>query len=105
MSAVLGYPCTVCRRASEAITINSPNGFAHLCSTECGVIYMTKKPVRPDEKTAALIGGNAGGSYLESIGVFDLRQLTSEQWGEFCGKIFQGTCEELARRADDEIPF
>ncbi|QDP60539.1 MAG: hypothetical protein Unbinned338contig1000_32 [Prokaryotic dsDNA virus sp.] len=72
---------------------------------DCARIYMTKTPVKPDEKTAAAIGGNAGGEYLDSIGVFDLRQLSPDQWGEFCGRIFQGTCDELRRRANDEIPF
>jgi len=66
---------------------------------------MTKTPVKPDEATAAVIGGNEGGAYLEQIGEFDLRKLTPDQWKVFCGKIFQGTCDELRRRADDEIPF
>jgi len=66
---------------------------------------MTKEPVKPDERTAALIGGNEGGAYLESIGVFDLRDLSADQWGEFCAMIFTGACDELKRRADDEIPF
>lgn len=66
---------------------------------------MTGKKLDQNEQKAAIEGGILGGAYLEQIGVFDLRELTLEQWTTFCGKIFQGTCEELKRQADDEIPF
>lgn len=66
---------------------------------------MTKNPVKPDERTAAGVGGNAGGAYLDKIGVYDLRKLNGDQWIDFCSAIFVETCAELKRRADDEIPF
>lgn len=106
MTMLPGWPCHVCRRASDGTSIHLPgHPVAQFCGAECARIYMTKTPVKPDEKTAAVIGGNAGGQYLDSIGIFDLRQLSPDQWAEFCGRIFQGTCEELQRRANDEIPF
>ena len=66
---------------------------------------MTKKPCDPDERTAALIGGNAGGEYLDKIGKTDLATMKPEEWEEFCARIFAATCDELRQRADDEIPF
>ena len=106
MTMLPGWPCAVCSRASNSISIKIPDRpVAQFCCMECARIYMTKTPVKPDEATASVIGGNEGGAYLDQIGVFDLRQLSPDQWGEFCGKIFQGTCDELRRRADDEIPF
>lgn len=40
---------------------------------------------QPDaERECALAGGRAGGKYLDGIGVFDLRQLSAEQFVEFC---------------------
>lgn len=106
MTKMPGYPCDVCCRASESIVINLPNQpIRQFCSHECAVIFMTKKPVKPDERTAAKIGGNAGGAYLDGIGKTDLASLTEDEWTEFCVRVFQGTCEELKRRANDEIPF
>lgn len=66
---------------------------------------MTKEPIKPDEATAAIIGGREGGAYLDQIGKTDLAVLTDVEWGIFCGKIFLATCAEIKRRADDEIPF
>lgn len=66
---------------------------------------MSGKPLDPSEREAVIDGGQVGGAYLETIGKFDLRELTPDQWSEFCGKIFQETCASLRRRAEDEIPF
>lgn len=35
------------------------------------------------EREAAAYGGKFGGEYLEEIGIFDLRQLSAEQWQIF----------------------
>lgn len=39
---------------------------------------------QPEEKAAAAYAGSKAGEYLESIGVFDLSELTEEQWQTFC---------------------
>jgi hypothetical protein len=39
--------------------------------------------MQPFEIEAALYGGQMGGEYLESIGVTDLKTLSSEQWRTF----------------------
>lgn len=36
------------------------------------------------ERLAAIHGGQKGGEYLDSIGVFDLRELDHEQFQQFC---------------------
>lgn len=105
MTAMPGYPCPVCRRAGGTVTISIEGKLHHLCSADCGRIFMTGKPLDFNEQKAAVEGGNAGGAYLDSIGRTDLATLTADQWAEFCGKIFQGTCAALRRMADDEIPF
>ena len=52
-----------------------------------------------DEVKAAIDGGYEGGEYLDSIGIFDLRQLSQDQWATFCGLIYRGTCTALRKQA------
>ena len=68
-------------------------------------IHANKPDLKPDERAAAVVGGNDGGAYLESIGKFDLRTLSEAEWGEFCARIFAGAVGELRRVANDQIPF
>lgn len=51
-------------------------------------------------KGDALEAGMAGGKYLESIGKFDLRTLSQEEWLEF----LQRTIGRY-KAAEDDIPF
>lgn len=106
MTQLPGYPCATCSRQSRGFTATlGDQGFYQFCSMECLVKFTKHNPATNDERKAALIGGNAGGEYLESIGKTDLATLTRDEWGEFCALIFTGTCAELKRLADDEIPF
>ena len=106
MTYMPGYPCEMCKRASNGFSITVPGKpVMQFCSHNCARDYMRNPNLTPNEAKAVLVGGNDGGAYLESIGQFDLRNLTAAQWAEFCGKIFRGTCAELQRVADDEIPF
>lgn len=68
----------------------------------------------PNEAAAFDDAGAAGGEYLQSIGVFDLSQLTPEQYGALVRKIvyvFGDKLSELARedmvklRKIDATPF
>lgn len=105
MSILDCAPCAVCRRASKGYAIQRPGAkIAAVCSDKCGVIYMRTGPVNADEKSAITKGGNAAGTYLDSIGVFDMSRLTPAQWAQFCETLFVETCAELERMAD-EIPF
>lgn len=107
MTRMPGYPCETCRRESASITIDLPNRpLAMFCSQTCARDWMRADgALKQNEKQAVTIGGDAGGEYLEGIGVFDLRNLTPDQWHRFCATIFTATCANLARQADDEIPF
>lgn len=102
------HPCDVCRRATDGTSISIPGQPpTAFCSVECARAYMRHgaKTLDCSEEQAALKGGEAAGAYLDEIGVFDLREMTESQWREFCGRLFKGACDELARLADDEIPF
>ncbi len=44
------------------------------------------------ELLAAETAGKVGGKYLETIGIFDLSQLSKEQWMEFLSIV----CREYA---------
>lgn len=106
MTQLPGYPCAVCNRQSKSITANTPDaGFNQFCSVECLMSFLKPGPPSQDERKAALIGGNLGGQYLDQIGKTDLASLTPGEWEKLCTLIFTGTCEELKRQADDEIPF
>mgnify|MGYP001799708453 CR=1 FL=1 len=106
MTGMPGYPCPVCKRAGGEVTISQRGEtLHHTCSAKCARILLQSKSLDFNEEKAVAVGGKVGGAYLEQIGKFDLRELSQSEWAEFCGKIFQGTCEELQRIADDEIPF
>jgi hypothetical protein len=95
----------VCRRESQGVAISLPgNQFHQFCSEKCARIFMTRN-ITPKEKDAAVRGGQDAGQYLDSIGKTDLATLSADEWAEFCGTLFKGACDELARQADDEIPF
>lgn len=66
---------------------------------------MSFPEIKQNETEAIRKGGMSGGAYLDQIGVTDMARLSKEQWNEFCGKIFQGVCDELRKQADDEIPW
>lgn len=101
-----GYPCEVCRRSGGSVTINHHGRFVSLCSDDCAKVYIMRgEKLNADETKAALVGGQAAGSYLDQIGKTDLAKMTATEWETFCGELFRGACAELKRLADDEIPF
>ena len=101
-----GYPCETCGRQSNGITITMTGKTAMFCTKECARDYMRHDgDLTKDEVKAAIEGGYEGGEYLDGIGIFDLRQLSQDQWATFCGMIYRGTCTALRKQADDEIPF
>ncbi len=67
--------------------------------------HMRKPDLDPNERQAALAGGDAAGAYLDGIGKTDLAAMTEAEWGEFCGRLFAGACDALRKAADDEVPF
>lgn len=107
--AMPGYPCPVCRRQGGAVTVQGiGDRLAHLCSAECATLFIKARgdiKMQHVERECAAVGGNDGGAYLDRIGKTDLASLSRDEWTEFCFKVFVGTCAELKRRADDEIPF
>lgn len=103
-------PCPICRRASRGFVINVPEPIHghtvhHFCSIEHAMRFLMSDPITQDETKAALAGGQQAGEYLESIGVFDLRQMSAEQWEAFCGKLFSGACDALAEQAKSHVPY
>jgi hypothetical protein len=56
------------------------------------------------EMTSLHHGGRMGGEYLQSIGVYDLSQLSPEQWEQFLKCVLGGYFEKIADLNDD-IPF
>ena len=109
MTKLPGYPCPICGRAGGWATVNIPNQqLGQVCSATCASIFIRAKGdihMQQFEKDAVLKGGDMGGQYLDQIGKTDLATLTAEQWAEFCGLIYRGTCDALRDRANDEIPF
>jgi len=53
--------------------------------------------IQPHESVAALAAGKQAGQYLESIQVFDLRELTSEQWQTLCEVMCVNYAMELIK--------
>jgi len=53
------------------------------------------------------LAGKSGGQYLEQIDLYDLRQLTQEQWTNFIRSVISKWYEVKAAEEalDDEIPF
>ncbi len=107
MTRMPGYPCATCRRESAGITINIPDKpLAAFCSAKCAGAWMRSEgSLGTNEPKAIEAGGNAAGAYLDGIGVFDLRQMTADQWRTFCTTLWTAACADLARQADDQIPF
>lgn len=58
----------------------------------------------PNERHAMKLGGQAGGEFLNSIGVTDLATMTVDQWDTFISCVVGGYTEQLSG-LDDEIPF
>lgn len=59
-----------------------------------------------DQEDEALnAGGNAGGEYLESIGVTDLAALDAVQWREFLARILEGYSAAMREAAKTTAPF
>lgn len=103
-----GYPCATCRRAANGFALSVPGKqVQQFCCLKCVEGYMRAgQPLDKIEAEAAFIGGGGeGGAYLDSIGKTDLARLTEAEWREFCGRVFRGTCAELQRIADDQVPF
>ena len=50
-------------------------------------------------------GGAAAGQYLDGLGQTDLAKLDVAQWQEFCETLFTQACADLARQAEEEVPF
>lgn len=107
MTCLPGYPCAVCRRASNGTTVSIPNQpLASFCGSDCARIFMTKaKPSEGIEAKAITRGGQEAGAFLDRIGKTDLAALSGAEWTEFCTIMWTETCAELARITDDEIPF
>lgn len=106
MTKMPGNPCPVCSRASGAITIDIPGrGYARFCSNDCAEVWMKRRPQPHNEKVALEAGGAAAGAWLDRIGKTDLAALTPEEWAQFCAVLFEATCADLRRQADDWIPW
>ena len=50
-----------------------------------------------DEQAALVAGGNAGGEYLDSIGITDLVTLTVEQYQQYVECVVGGYIEHLEK--------
>lgn len=73
-----------------------------LCSRAiCGHV---KQINQSDEAKARQVGGQSAGQFLESIGVFDLRDLSPDQWDLFLQRFLEGYAAQM-RIAADDIPF
>lgn len=105
MTSLPGYPCTVCNRQSGPITIHMDDHLHRFCGQDCARIFMTRPTITKDENQACKIGGDAAGAFLERIGKTDLASLSLTEWEEFCATLYTAVCDELRRKADDDIPF
>lgn len=102
-----GYPCEICRRDGESVRVHADDRVLDFCSKDCARIYMTRNApmTSAHERAAIIVGGDAAGGYLDRLGKTDLATMTEEEWREFCKVLFEATCAEMKRVADDEIPF
>lgn len=101
--------CDVCHREARGFGFNKGRANWKACSMEHLKILATRwrKNIMidptPNEITATLEGGNAGGEYLTSIGITDMAQLTAEQWQQFLLCITGGYCDKMAEF--NQVPF
>ena len=83
--------CQVCQRQAAGIGWAPKQGkpIAWLCmNTDCislgeTVFKMSKNRLTVFERDALTSAGGDAGSYLESIGRFDLSELSPEEWEKF----------------------
>ena len=108
---VAPWPCAICGREWRGFGVKAPSDQyqKHFCSYRCSEVYMIarakKIDITKDERAAALCGGRAAGAYLDQIGKSDLTDMTQEEWARFCETLFESACAELARQADETVPF
>jgi hypothetical protein len=58
------------------------------------------------ERRAIEEGGGVAGEYLQSIGKFNLAELTPEEWDEFCRRMLHGFQDAMRRLiTSHEAPF
>lgn len=111
--------CFICRRRSDNIGY-SPHDRAPIkwVCWEClddthngirsklpKVYHMARKQLDDYERRALEDGGNAGGSYLDSLGKSDMADLAPEEWSRFLGLVLQGYAESMRETVSREVPY
>lgn len=111
VAAVTPWPCAVCGREWRGFAVKTPREKypQHFCSFRCSEVFMLAArhqiDITKDETAAALTGGKAAGAYLDEIGKSDLTDMTQEEWEKFCATLFTEACADLARQAEQTVPF
>lgn len=88
--------CAICHRAARGFGYSpklagkmGPD--RHYCSME----HMRMIDKTHDEQAALVAGGNAGGQYLDSIGITDLVTLSVEQYQQYVECVVGGYLDHL----------
>lgn len=103
------YSCAVCGRGWRGFAFSAPDLRVYFCSMQCSEVYMIARAAQieltKDEAEAAIAGGKAAGSYLETLHKSDLMDLTGAEWEEFCQRLVAEAFADLQRQADAAVPF
>ncbi len=106
--------CGVCKRLAYGIGYAPKQGkpVLWLCTnTDCislgeAVFNMAPKTLTAHELFALSDAGDKAGAYLESIGKFDLTQLTEGEWAAFLRTVLTGYGESMRDRLlNHKAPF
>ena len=107
-------PCAVCRaRANSGHKFGYRNQpILHACKDpRCQALLpkvykMTRPQLDAFEEKAIKHGGHEAGAYLDSLGKYNLAEMTDDEWATFCACLVKGYGEHMKWMLENnEAPF
>lgn len=96
--------CAVCGRDSRGFCRLEREKLIYFCSTKCESVTELIDTT-PNEQNAIKHGSELAVEYLCEIGIWDLSQVSHEQWLQLCECIVSGYCEEMQKYQLRETEF
>jgi hypothetical protein len=104
LSEVQGGPCFICKReAFSGLTFQTKPVCLKCAPYSLAGAVMIQFTETEEEAIEA--GGAAAGAYLETIGKFDLSELSPEQWRDFLNTVLHGYSAHMQAAAVVHPPF
>jgi hypothetical protein len=95
--------CFICRR--EAYHFLKYKG-RDVCGICAPFASLGNRMITDCEAKALDVGGQAGGEYLDSIGVGEIfERVSEEQWATFLGKVLEGYSAAMQAEVTADPPF